>query len=239
MKLSIVGFTHRGTTRKQNQDRVLVHDQIVLTERFAFDIGFPTHLFVADGVGGARAGDVAADFVLSKIRENLSAGHYQDDIGLTKLFQSVNDELLAFSDSNPDYEGMATTLAGIVFWENHYKFISAGDSQVFLFRNSVLTQLTPEPVFTQSTGNIPITSYFGGIVNSLNLAMSSEFDSACANDVFIVATDGIFKSLTIGQFGKILANSKSLKEKSDFIFYKALQNGSPDNISCIFISVNQ
>jgi len=238
MKLSVVGFTHTGTVRNQNQDRVLVHDQLVFSEKFAIELNQPAHFFVADGVGGAPAGDFAANFVLDRIKDILSSGFYNDIDRLFNLLHTVNHELLNFSESNPEYEGMATTLAGIVFWNNSFRTISAGDSQVFLLRNSTLTKLTTEPVFGEAGGNNPISSYFGGNIQSLNLVISPRLDSQCKNDVFLVSTDGIFKVLTVGQIEKILSNSKTLKEKSDFIFYKTLQTGSPDNISCIFIEIN-
>lgn len=237
MKLSVVGFTHTGTVRNQNQDRVLVHDQLILSEKFATELNQPAHFFVADGVGGAPAGDFAANFVLERVKNIISSDFYNDIDQLSSLLHTVNHELLNLSESNPEYEGMATTLAGIVFWNNSFRTISAGDSQVFLFRNASLTKLTTTPVFGEAGGNSPITSYFGGSIQSLNLVISSGFDSQFKDDVFLVSTDGIFKVLTVGQIEKILSNSKTLKEKSDFIFYKALQTGSPDNISCIFIHI--
>lgn len=236
MKLMVVGFTHPGTVRKQNQDRVLVHDQILFSEKFAIEINHPAHFFVADGVGGAPAGDFAANFVLSRISDNFSSGFYHDIDQISLLLHTINNELVAFSESNPEYEGMATTLAGIVLSNNSFRTISAGDSQVFLFRNS-LTKLTTAPVFGEPGGNNPITSYFGGNIQSLDLIISSGLDPQYKDDIFFVSTDGIFKVLTVGQIEKILSNSKSLKEKSDFILYKALQTGSPDNISCIFIHI--
>jgi len=133
---------------------------------------------------------------------------------------------------------MATTLAGIVFRNDQYRFISAGDSQVFLFRDAKMNKLTTEPVFGEPGCNNPITSYFGGSMSSLNLVISSGLDSILHGDVFFVATDGIFKAVSVGQIERILSNSKTLKEKSDFILFKALQTGSPDNISCIFIDIN-
>ena len=237
MMLSVVGFTHKGTLRKQNQDRVLVHNQVITDERFEMEIMQPSHFFVADGVGGMPAGDVAANFVLTRMNDFLSPQVHPGRDQLCNLFHTINRELHEFSQLNPEYEGMATTLAGVLIQEQQYQIISAGDSQVYLCRLSKLNKLTSEPVFGEMGGNNPITSYFGGNISSLNITVSG-FDQLSQGDVFFVATDGIFKALTVSQIEKILSNSKSLKEKSDFVFYKAMQMGSPDNISCIFIHIN-
>jgi len=238
MRLSVSGFTHIGTFKRQNEDRILVHDHIINSQQFEADYVMPAHFFVADGVGGKPAGDIAATFVLSRLKDYFSSKFYDDNDQLFSLLHSINRELLDYSALNHDYEGMATTLVGITFQNNQFRIISAGDSQVFIFRNSKLTKLTHEPVFGEPGGNCPITSYFGGGISSLNLDVSAGHDPVYPGDVFLVASDGIFKALTIGQIEKILSSSKPLKEKTGFILFKALQIGSPDNISCIFINVN-
>ncbi len=237
MNLYVTGFTHTGTVKTRNEDRVLLHDYLVVSQQFEAQYTTPSHFFVADGVGGSPAGDFAANFVLSRLKDHLLSDFYVEDDKLFSLLNSINRELLEYSAITPGYGGMATTLSGVVFNGRQYKIVSVGDSPVLLFRDSELHKLTTEPIFGEPGSNSPLMSFFGGNENSLQVNFSSGLDQIYSGDIFLVASDGIFKALTTMQIEKILSTSKSLNEKSSFALFKALQIGSPDNISCIFISI--
>lgn len=237
MNINATGFTHIGTVKKRNEDRVLADNLLIVSQQFDEEFATPSHFFVADGVGGSPAGDFAASFVLSRIKDYLLSEFYREDDKIVSLLNSINHELLDYSATNPGYEGMATTLSGVLIHDGFFRVVSVGDSPVFLFRNSILRKLTSEPIFGEPGGNSPLISFFGGHADSLSVSLSSGLDQLYTGDIFLVSTDGIFKALTTGQIEKILSTTKTLKEKSGFILLKALQIGSPDNISCIFICI--
>ncbi len=239
MIFNIVAFTHKGAVREMNQDVILVHDQVKNEGTFSAIIEGPTKCFVADGVGGHPFGDVAAGLLLQELDEKLIINENPEREKLSGLCHQINHQIIRFGLDHPQYEGMATTLSGIIFCENRYRILNAGDSRVLLLRNQKLRNLTHDQVLSSEILNSPITSYFGGSMSSLDILISSGQDLVMTGDIFMVSSDGIFKALTCSQIEKILSNSKSLAEKADFIFYKAIQNGAPDNISCIFIEVKQ
>jgi len=238
MTFRIEAFTHKGVLRDMNQDCILVHDHVMNKDVFSLIVENSTRCFVADGVGGNPAGDIAAKMVIQNLNEKLSFQNIPDRERLVGLCKGINEELIGFGEENKHYEGLATTLAGIIFCEKQYWILNAGDSAVLRLRNKQLQKLTIDQVLAAEISNSPITSYFGGIYNSLDLVVSKGIGELEKSDIFMVSSDGIFKVLTHYQVEKILSNSKSLKEKSDFIFYKAIQNGAPDNISSIFIEVH-
>ena len=239
MIFNIEAFTHKGAVREMNQDVILVHDQVRNEGTYSVIIEGSTRCFVADGVGGHPFGDVAAGLLLRELNEKLIVNENPEREKLSGLCHQINHQIIRFGQDHPQYEGMATTLSGILFYENHYRVLNAGDSRVLLFRNQKLKNLTHDQVLSSEIPNSPITSYFGGLISSLDILISSGQDLVMTGDIFMVSSDGIFKALSSSQLEKILSNSKPLGEKADFIFYKAIQNGAPDNISCIFIEVKK
>jgi len=138
---------------------------------------------------------------------------------------------------NPDYIRSGTTLVGLLISNNFFKVVNAGDSQLWLFRNNTMTKLTEDQVLNPQQENSPITSYFGGKSQDLSLSFDTILRNIKANDLLILTSDGLLKSLTVNQIKTILSNSRSLIDKTELILQKALQSGAVDNISCIFIEV--
>lgn len=239
MIFNVEAFTHKGAVREMNQDVILIHDKIWKEGTHSVEIEGTTRCFVADGVGGHPFGDVAAGLLLQELNEKLILNENPERAKLSGLCHQINHQIIRFGQDYPQYEGMATTLAGVIFYENRYRVVNAGDSRVLLFQNQKLRNLTHDQVLSSEIVNSPITSYFGGSMSSLDILISSGKDLVMTGDIFMVSSDGIFKALSSSQLEKILSNSKPLHEKADFIFYKAIQNGAPDNISCIFIEVKK
>ena len=82
MEFNIAFFTHLGATRTNNQDRILIWDDIYkdgLYSRTNMDSCF---CFVADGIGGSKSGDIAAQFVLEQINKRI---HKDKELSREKL----------------------------------------------------------------------------------------------------------------------------------------------------------
>lgn len=235
MKFLASGFTHRGTIREKNEDALLMHDRIIRSGDHDLELLGNTRFFVADGVGGAPAGEVASRFVLRMLNERVEADQFPDAAELKHISGGINKSLFDFCALNPQYSGMATTLSGVFLGGKGYRIFNAGDSRVLLFRKGALVQLTEDDKNKYHDFYQPILNYFGGYRDVLIPRVSEETEPIYPGDVFIATTDGLFHCFSTGQLEKILANSKSIREKAALILRKSLEMGSPDNISCIFI----
>ena len=238
MIYQIEAFCHIGTKRKINQDAMLIQGEVFRDNKCSKTSKNPV-CFVADGVGGGPAGEFASSFVLEKIAGLFHENLFGDRNQCAKLFHGINDELFRYGNDNPEYEGMATTLSGILICDNRFITINAGDSQVWILSGEKLKKLTHDHVVSKLEINSPITSFFGGYEKSLDIEISSVTEKIVNGDIFVLATDGIFKIFFTEHLERILLSSKTLKEKSDFILFKSLNIGSPDNISCILIEAMQ
>ena len=102
--MKITAITEKGK-HTENEDRVIVRKSILTNGSLMayMDSGI---IAVADGVGGNKAGAVASDFVAKRLTEL----HIVDRDSLS----TINRELIGISSLNPNLEGMATTLSGIM-----------------------------------------------------------------------------------------------------------------------------
>ncbi|MDY0202101.1 MAG: PP2C family serine/threonine-protein phosphatase [Bacteroidales bacterium] len=231
LKFDISAFTHVGTVRKTNQDHILVNGQI-------FNEG-EVHLvkqnncicFVADGVGGNKAGDFASHFVLDELR--LASDFSSPNI--EHMLHRINENLISISKIDNNLTGTATTLTGLVIRGNIFKIIHAGDSQIWLLRNDMFFQVTKDQVLDEFEKNSPITSYFGGNENFLRFDTDISIQESLPNDIFLICSDGLFKSLNQKILKAILIAEKDHGAKAKKILENCLKTGAEDNTSVILI----
>ncbi len=235
MKLTAHGFCHIGKRRKENQDAILMDDKLIRDNTKGIKIKGNTRFFVADGVGGALAGDVASWFLLKNINETFSKDIFPDHEEIEMVMREINAALINKSKKYKEFEGMATTLSGVFISENQYTVVNAGDSRVYLYRNKHLQQLTKDDVYDNMLGISSIINYFGGYANTVTPALSTSVDKLEKDDIMMITTDGLLKCFSDDQFKNILSADCSLAEKSNFLLQKGLTEGAPDNISCILI----
>ena len=138
MKFNIAAFTHIGTSRSNNQDRILVNDQC-LQEGFCRLNEHPDcFCFVADGIGGSSHGEVASQFVVLRILELKHALQNSGEKEICNFLTQINHDLLEFSGTDLKYKGTGTTLTGLIMNGNaKYRTIHAGDSELWAFKNNL------------------------------------------------------------------------------------------------------
>jgi len=234
MKFNISCFTHVGTERKMNQDRILVQ-QIIYKEglNFLYDAPY-CFCFLADGIGGNPSGDLAAQFLLEQIKKQIDIEDISRDFLISKL-SSINQDLIKFGISNNEHRGMGTTLVGLMIIHDQFEILNAGDSQAWIYRNDLFFKLSEDHVLDAQNNNSPITSYFGGFKDTLNVNFNESLRGIFSGDIFVLNSDGLFKCFTQNQMKAILSNSTKIEDKANFLLTKALEKGSEDNVSCILI----
>ncbi|MER2224830.1 MAG: protein phosphatase 2C domain-containing protein, partial [Rhodococcus sp. (in: high G+C Gram-positive bacteria)] len=126
----------RGLVRSNNQDSVYAG---------------PRLLALADGMGGHAAGEVASKVVIAALAP-LDDDEPGDDL-LGQLHQAVlagNNAIAELVASDPELEGMGTTLTAILFAGSKMGLVHVGDSRCYMVRDGELTQITHDDTFVQS-----------------------------------------------------------------------------------------
>jgi protein phosphatase len=123
------GVTDTGRRRLRNEDAFICE---------------PPLFAVADGMGGARAGEVAARLAAAALEE--AGAETRGEQGVTALIVEANRRIWERALADPATTGMGTTVTAALVDENHGTVAigHVGDSRAYLLRNGVLEQLTTD-----------------------------------------------------------------------------------------------
>jgi serine/threonine protein phosphatase PrpC len=133
--------------------RYLAHSEIGLVRRNNQDSAYtsPTMLMVADGMGGAAAGDLASAIAIRELQE--VDGQLSGEEMLTAIDTAISNAGKAISsliDDDPALDGMGSTVCGFMFDGTQLGLANIGDSRAYRFRDGVLTRLTRDHSWVQT-----------------------------------------------------------------------------------------
>jgi protein phosphatase len=142
-KLRCVGLTDTGKVREHNEDTIA----------FDADIGL---LVLADGMGGYNAGEVASGIAVKTIvnlvresvdRQDLRAldresGMSRPSIILRDAIHRANKIIYQTARTQPNCEGMGTTVVAMLFFDNRASIAHVGDSRLYRLRSDKFEQVT-------------------------------------------------------------------------------------------------
>ena len=133
--------------------RYVAHTDTGLRRSGNQDSGYasPRLLVIADGMGGAAAGDLASSEVMHIIRE-LDSDSVEPDAmaALEQAVTKANTRLGELIAQDPAVEGMGTTLDALLWDGQKLAFAHIGDSRVYRLRGGELTQISKDHTFVQS-----------------------------------------------------------------------------------------
>ncbi|UXC68644.1 Stp1/IreP family PP2C-type Ser/Thr phosphatase [Limosilactobacillus vaginalis] len=231
--------TDIGHQRKENQDRVA---------KFTAPDG-TLLVVVADGIGGSRSGDVAAQITVDHLGRQFQAASPNSSLEAIRWFarevQLINDEILQKSTENPKYQGMGTTLVAAIIFDQAMVVANIGDSRGYVLHDNLLTQVTIDhslvnelvkhgDITEEEARNYPqnniITRAIG--VSSDARIEVNRFDLG-AGDQILLCSDGLSKMITREQMMGVLESDLSLTEKCSQLIKMANEAGGPDNITVL------
>jgi serine/threonine protein phosphatase PrpC len=119
--------TDPGRTRRHNEDAYVIE---------------PPLFAIADGMGGAQAGEVASRLATAALKEAGANGGGEQRIA--DLIQEANRRVYDRSSSDPNTSGMGTTITVALVEDDRVSFGHVGDSRAYLIRNARMEQLTED-----------------------------------------------------------------------------------------------
>jgi protein phosphatase len=119
--------TDPGRTRRHNEDAYVIE---------------PPLFAIADGMGGAQAGEVASRLATAALKEAGANGGGEQRIA--DLIQEANRRVYDRSSSDPNTSGMGTTITVALVEDDYVAFGHVGDSRAYLIRNAQMEQLTED-----------------------------------------------------------------------------------------------
>ena len=241
--------SHIGLVRQMNQDSYAVHPT-----------GNWTCAVVADGMGGAAAGEVAsqmaAEVVVREVELGLAAGT-EPIPTLRQAIQKANHEIWAKSRSNVDYLGMGTTLVAALYTSEEVIVAHVGDSRAYRFHKGVLEQVTRDhslvaelvrrgQITEDEAMHHPQKNVVTRSLGTLEWSDPEIYELTLEpGDLVLLCTDGLTNCVTGEELTEHLAMVPSdtqetaqseLEGVCDQLVQLTLDRGAPDNITLILIA---
>jgi PPM family protein phosphatase len=204
----------------------------------------PPLFVVADGMGGAQAGEVASQEAVSDFQRGLPDG---DPVAvLERLIHAANRRIHTMSQEDSTRAGMGTTLTAAYLAEDDRVVVAhVGDSRCYLFRNGELTRLTRDHTLVdelvrrgklteEQAESHPQRSV---ITRALGPYEEIEVDvegfDAKAGDIFLLCSDGLTSMVPETRVGATLEIDASLEQLGRGLIEAANTAGGRDNITVI------
>lgn len=260
VSLEIAARTDLGRTRDHNEDTFLCADLSTNTARLA-DVGSapvgPRGLLflVADGMGGAAAGELAsamaAESIIEHLRTTWAAG--SDGTGedfaasLREAVEVANDRIHAYAGQHSDARGMGTTatVAGVL--EGRLHLAQVGDSRAYLVRGSEIAQLTKDQSLMQrliDAGELTEEQAAQSerrniILQALGpdprIRVDNTYQDLARGDTLVICSDGLSGQVSRDEIGRLVGESASVSEACDRLIATANERGGPDNITVVVV----
>lgn len=235
--LILVGKSDTGLVRSNNEDAFLVNHEL----------GFAA---LADGMGGAAAGELASRFFINAALEVFSQNNHENSQHLLKQsFALANKMILDHADANPEHKGLGCTAELLTFFNNSFALAHVGDSRTYLFRNSELKALTQDHSFVQELINKGVINaqearqhrmrhvILRAVGQHENLEVELIHGEALPGDVFLLCSDGLTDMIEDYAIQGILAEALELDERAQKLIDAAKASGGHDNVTVVLCEV--
>ena len=241
-------LTDTGCVRPGNQDSWLVRS----TERQE-GLGPILTAVVCDGMGGAKAGNVASRMGVEHFAELLCPileDVEQADVLIPQAVNEANDAIFDLAMAEPDYEGMGTTLVAAVTDGRNARIVNIGGSRCYLVRGKVIRQITKDHSLVQDLvdrGEIDrADAWLHPQRNYITRALGTDEAVRCdifreelePGDVLLLCTDGLSGIVNPQELLFEIAYGGSLDTAAQRMMDIALERGAPDNVTLVLLSVD-
>ncbi|MBN1148588.1 MAG: serine/threonine-protein phosphatase [Anaerolineales bacterium] len=144
--LHVAAQSHPGMSGKNNEDRYAVS-----AYRLEGENALPVVLaIVSDGIGGHRAGEVAAEMAVETISQTIAASDGSQPVEtLRQAVSLASRQIMLHSESNPEKSGMGATCACAYIIDDRLYAAYVGDSRIYLLREDTITQLSIDHTWIQ------------------------------------------------------------------------------------------
>jgi PPM family protein phosphatase len=224
------GLSHPGRRRRRNEDAFVVS---------------PPLFAVADGMGGAKAGEIASRLAAAAVREEDS-----ERVDVAELIQEANRRVFERARDDASASGMGTTMTVALVEHDHVTIGHVGDSRAYRLRNGGLEQLTedhslvaelvrsgklsPEEAETHPQRSV--------ITRALGTDADVDVDifsvEVAPGDVFMLCSDGLTTMVGDDRIVDVVARHRDdLERAAKELIADANRSGGEDNVTIVFFEI--
>ncbi len=240
-------LTDQGRVRKQNQDACSF---------LQFELGDGTAVLAAvvcDGMGGAKAGNIASEMAVETFMEELRKDYYAPsvtDVQILCAVKAANRLIYEKAQADPDYEGMGTTLVAAVVDGARAVIANVGDSRCYLIRDGSIHQVTKDHSVVEDMvdrGEIErADAWKHPRRNYITRALGAEEQVDCdlffrdlePGDVLLLCTDGLSGVVNPQELLFEIVYGGELETAAERMVNIALERGAPDNVTALILTAD-
>jgi PPM family protein phosphatase len=201
---------------------------------------------VADGMGGAQAGEVASRIAVDTFARGLPDAGAAEERLATRV-REANADIYERAHSEQDLAGMGTTLTAAYVDDTHVAIAHVGDSRAYLFRDGTLTRLTQDhslvdelvrrgKLTEEEAAEHPQRSI---ITRALGPEPDVDVDTwtypVRGGDLLLVCSDGLTSMVSEERVAEILGGTETLDSAAQALIDEANRAGGRDNITVILV----
>src|SRR5216110_3818658 len=259
IRVQVYARTDTGKTREHNEDCFLVAD-LTRGERAAdsaqrqHDMGERGSLFVvADGMGGAAAGEIASQMATETIYQQMvRAWGTEREVTaqrfayrLKEAVEVANEQIHAYAAAHPEVRGMGTTTTAVGVLADHFFLSQVGDSRAYLIRNGQAVQLTRDQSLMQRLVEAgELTEEEAARSERRNIILQAlgpdpkvkvdlTYQEVRKGDVLVLCSDGLSGQVKKEEIAEIVTRERDLQEACDRLIALANERGGPDNVTVV------
>jgi serine/threonine protein phosphatase PrpC len=220
--------THTGRKRRRNEDA------------YVFE---PPLFAVADGMGGARAGDVASRLAAAAVKAGEAGGNGKERV--IALIQQANRSVYERSSEDAAAAGMGTTMTVALVEDSVVTFGHVGDSRAYVLRDGALEQLTDDHSLVAELVRVgklspeEAESHPQRSVVTRVLGTDPDVDvdtftvAGRPGDVFLICSDGLTTMVGDDDIVGVLTERRNLDDAAKELVRLANKAGGEDNITVV------
>jgi serine/threonine protein phosphatase PrpC len=260
--LHVAALSHPGMSGKNNEDRFAVLSHVLGAE----DRTPSVFAVLCDGIGGHRAGEVAAELAVDHISTSVAESNGRDPLNIMEeAIHSASEAIAHHSATSDDRHGMGATCACAWVIGDKLYIAFVGDSRIYLLRGGQFNQLTTDHTWVQEAiekniikpkearehPNVHVIRRYLGSLKlpevDFRLKLSEADNSVQATknqgmilqpeDTLLLCSDGLTDMVWADEIQKIIQESPSPKTAVQKLVAQANARGGHDNITVILIAV--
>lgn len=238
--LEAFALSDKGCVRSNNEDYCLVEPEMGL-------------YVLADGMGGAKAGECASRLAVDTVVQSVTEAGRRDAQVLISAVEEANRRVIAAANSDPEMEGMGTTLVAALETDDGISIASVGDSRAYLLDDNGLQVITQDQTWVNDVGrplgldeeslrNHPMRHVLTMAIGAgAPLSINYYLVRPEAAFLLLICSDGLHGVVDRARIEEILRDSNNgngsdtLEHKVRRLIEEARNAGGPDNITAVLL----
>lgn len=232
--LESFGVSDPGCVRTNNEDYYLIAPAIGL-------------YVVADGMGGAQAGEHASKLAAETVWEVVYNSPAVNAETLMMAFEEANRRVISAASQDTNLEGMGTTLVAALEMGDQLLIASVGDSRAYLFEQNQLFTITEDQTWVHEVGRRlgideeslkahPMRHVLTMAIGvSEHLRVHTYALAPQAGMQILICSDGLHGVVAESKIAEALSSGSTLEQRCQQLIASAREAGGPDNITTVLL----